>query len=159
MSTVVIKGRYYVPYMTIAIEFCDIDFMDSESKKLEKEWNLIRFKKYDKVQKLIESETERLNVFVNDLEKLVKPSRGFFDYLKYIFVTDSEMKEYKNKREDLSLSIYKKRKYIEELENDRFYSARELKRKAQIFLESKGYLLDSVSNDSENLIEKEIWKN
>lgn len=161
MSTIIatLEYRTHVPYGWIASEFCNLNVMgvsDSEVKGLEDSWHDIEFEKYRAKEIIIdklENDKDRLNAEVDSLESQYKASKKW-----YRFANKAE-KQMLADAHSKRMSIYEIDEQIQKHKDERFFSASELKRKAEQLLINKGYILISKSSaGAECITHTEIWQ-
>lgn len=153
-----IKYRDHVPYGWIANEFCELEIMgvkDSIVQAVNKEWDKVRFEKYDKVKEQIaalEAQKVLLNTEAADLDAKYKSSKKW-----YRFANATE-KAWKNSAEMKRSEIYQIDSQIQDLDNDKFFTASELKRKARDLLVRHGFVLINTSSAGDECVtHTEVW--
>lgn len=153
-TTAIVEHRDYVPYGWFAIEFCDVKFLGPNSDELDDQWHKIEYKKYDE-KKLLINERE---VCKDNLLKQIEKFKEKINRPWYRFWYNSEEKELIKKIEILEEEIAECDAEIEELEDDKFYSATEKVRMAEEFLTEKGFVLHNHSSSGEECVtHKDIW--
>lgn len=176
-TTCRVKHRDYVPYGYIAIEFCDVKFMGKNSKKYEREWYAIEFKKLRQREKEIEDINEEVKAITkeieisldskNNIEKEIKKMRKKLSFFARLFNSDTE--EIKDKKNVLKLLIYsidcKINKYNElivlknNLDQDKFYSQSEIMVKIERYLIDNGFrIINSSQSGGECKTQTDIWQ-
>ena len=153
-----IKYRDHVPYGWLANEFCELEIMgvkDSIVQAVNKEWDKVRFEKYDKVKEQIatlEAQKVLLNAEAADLDAKYKSSKKW-----YRFANATE-KAWKNSAEMKRSTIYQIDSQIQTLDDDKFFTASELKRKAHDLLVKYGFVLINTSSAGDECVtHTEVW--
>lgn len=153
-----IKYRNHVPYGWIANEFCELEIMgvkDSIVQAVNKEWDKVRFEKYDKVKEQIaalEAQKVLLNAEADDLDAKYKSSKKW-----YRFANATE-KAWKNSAAMKRSEIDQIDSKIQALDDDKFFTASELKRKAHDLLVRHGFVLINTSSAGDECVtHTEIW--
>ena len=161
MSTTIatLEYRTFVPSGWIATEFCRLSVMgvsDKEVKTLEDAWHDIEFEKYREKEILInglEQEKEKLECEIADFERQYKASKKW-----YRFANKAE-KNMLLEAQNRQVQVHTIENQIQKYKDDRFFSASELKRKAEALLVNKGYILISKSSaGNECVTHTEIWQ-
>ncbi len=153
-----IKYRDYVPHGWVATEFCDLEVMgvrDSIVKSVDNEWHAVKFEKYDKIKEQIatlEAQKVLLNAEAAELDAKYKSSKKW-----YRFANATE-KSWKNSAAMKRSEIYKIDSQIQALDNDKFFTASELKRKAHDLLVRHGFVLINTSSAGDECVtHTEVW--
>lgn len=153
-TTAIVEYRDHVPYGWFAVEFCDVKFLGPNSDELDDMWHKIEYKKYDEKKLLI---NER-KVCKDNLLKQIEKFRSQINKPWYRFWHNSEEREKLAKIRILEKEIMDCDAEIEELEEDRFYSAIEKVAKAEVFLTEQGFILHSSSSSGDECVtHKDIW--
>lgn len=153
-----LKYRDYVPHGWIAAEFCNLEVMgvrDSIVKSVDNEWNDVKFEKYDKIKEEIaalEAQKVLLNAEADDLDAKYKSSKKW-----YRFANATE-KAWKNSAAMKRSEIDQIDSKIQALDDDKFFTASELKRRAHDLLVRHGFvLINTSSSGNECVTHTEVW--
>ena len=153
-----LKYRDHVPHGWIAAEFCSLEVMgvrDSIVNSVDSEWNTVRFEKYDKIKEqitVLEAQKVLLNAEAADLDAKYKSSKKW-----YRFANTTE-KAWKNSAEMKRYEINQIDSQIQALDNDKFFTASELKRKAHDLLVRHGFVLINTSSSGDECVtHTEVW--
>ena len=157
MTTAKVEYRIYIPYGWIAVEFCNVEFFGYNKNLLKNEWHDIEYKKCKDKKPII----NKLKVRRDDLKK---HENLIVDEIKSI---QKWWKLWKSKDEkSLWNQLFIIRKKMDDIDNkikmheeSMFYSALVLKRKAEHFLESKGFIFETTSSaGNECVTHTDVWK-
>lgn len=153
-----LKYRNHVPMGWLAIEFCELDFMgikDDLVTSMNNKWHATRFQKLHEVEEKIEglnANKKLLETQVTELESKYKQSKKWYRF------ANKQERLLKNEIEQKRCSIADINTAISEFENDKFFTASELHRKASELLINNNFVLISKSSaGSECVTHTEIW--
>ena len=153
-----IKYRDHVPYGWIANEFCELEIMgvkDSIVQSVNKEWDKVRFEKYDKVKEQIATLESQRTVLEQEIIKLDNQYKASKKWYRF---ANSNEKLWKSQAAAARNEIENINASIQELDDDKFFSASELKRKAHDLLVKYGFVLINTSSAGDECVtHTEVW--
>ena len=164
MITAELKYRDYVPDFTIAIEFARLTFLTSneEASSILKDLeHAITFKKYDKQNAKIEclkEEIEENNLKISSLEKEIENIKSKYFITLFHKTIRKQIKNLKQKIDELKFFNGKIYARIKELEDDKFYSVFQKLTKFKELLADLDFSLSSTYHKTNNDIDVEIYE-
>lgn len=153
-TTAIVEYRDHVLSGWFAVEFCDVKFLGPNAEDLDDKWQKIIYRKYDEKKEKISS----LDNCRNNLIEQVRKFRASINKPWYRLWYNSEEKEIIAKICILEKEINEYESEIEELKEDRFYSASEKVQMAEKFLTNCGFVLHASSSSGDCCTtHKDIW--
>lgn len=163
MITAKLKYRDYVPSLTFAIKFADLDFYGNSEvvKLLEKYRDLIKFQKYDKTKIKIDFLNAKLEKNrIKEKEIIDKISNLKKKYKITIFFKDirKEIKELEKTKSKLYYQDYEIREEIKKLKKAKFLSTSQEIDQYRDMLNSLGFTCKSTTYQEHNIMSIEHYE-